>query len=1193
MNKPLNRGLSLLTLFITLLAACSIALGPEEEPGTEPSAYTVTFKTNDGTETNHAVKTVTPPATTIAPADFPADPARTGYSFTGWNTKADGSGSIFAAPTTVTEDVTVYAQWTAGAPPGSYAVTFKKNDGTETNHAVKTVIPPATTIASADFPGDPTRTGYSFTGWNTKTDGSGSVFAASATVTGDVTVYAQWSGKTYTVTFKKNDGTGNDHASKTVTVPATTIASGDFPANPARTGYTFTGWNLNADGSGTAFTASATVNGDITAYAQWLELQPGSYAVTFKRNDGTETNHGVRTVTPPATTIAPADFPGDPARTGYAFTGWNTKADGTGSSFTVSAAVRGDVTVYAGWTVIQYTVTFNGAGGTPASQTKRVNSGASIGSSAMPATPARSGYVFDGWHTAQDGTGSAFTASTPVTGDVTVYAGWTVIQYTVTFNGADGSPASQTKRVNSGASIGADMPAEPARNGYAFGGWHTGQNGTGSAFTASTPVTGDMTVHAKWTGKTYTVTFKANGGTPSSDIVRTVTFPATSIASNFPANPSRTGYDFTGWNTRTDGAGSGFAASTPVTGDVTIYAQWLARHTVTFDADGGSPAAQTKTVTSGASLGADMLAEPDKTGYGFDGWYTAQNEGGEEFTGSTAVTGDITVYAKWLVRHTVTFDADGGTPAEQTLGVNNDASAGATMPAEPEKAGHGFVGWYTGLNGSGEEFTSSTAVTGDITVYAKWLVRHTVTFDADGGDPSQQTLGVNSGASAGATMPAEPEKAGHGFVGWYTGLNGSGTEFTSSTTVTGDITVYAKWLVRHTVTFDADGGTPAEQTLGVNNGASAGANMPVPGRNGYDFGGWHTGQNGGGTEFTGSTAVTGDIRVYAKWTPKTYTVTFKANGGSPGQDIARAITVPVTNIDSGDFPADPTRTGYDFSGWNTQANGSGSAFTTSTTVSGDVTVYAQWTGKTWTVTFKANGGSPSQDIAKTVTFPATNIAPVDFPATPSRTGYDFVGWNTAQDGSGSAFTASTTVTGNTTVYATWTGKTWTVTFKANGGTPSQDITRTVTVPANIVAAGNFPADPSRTGYLFAGWNTQANGSGSAFTASTPVTDDTTVYAKWTTPGTATITLDPDAGSGAFSQADFALSKSGGTRSRTVSITGSGYADPRWFVDGELKGTEDSIAINAADYGAGGHTLALIINKGGVSWSRELKFTVNP
>jgi uncharacterized repeat protein (TIGR02543 family) len=147
------------------------------------------------------------------------------------------------------------------------------------------------------------------------------------------------------------------------------------------------------------------------------------------------------------------------------------------------------------------------------------------------------------------------------------------------------------------------------------------------------------------------------------------------------------------------------------------------------------------------------------------------------------------------------------------------------------------------------------------------------------------------------------------------------------------------------------------------------------------------------------------------------------------------------------------------------------------------------------------------------------------------------------------------------------------------------------VPATTIGAANFPADPIRTGHIFGGWYTGADGTGSVFTASTTVTGDITVYAWWTTGGL--IILNPDTGDGVFTQTDFTLSKSGAgyPTSSIISITGSDYANPRWFVDGDLKGTETNIIINATDYAAGGHTLSLIISKSGIHWSKEISFTV--
>jgi hypothetical protein len=113
----------------------------------------------------------------------------------------------------------------------------------------------------------------------------------------------------------------------------------------------------------------------------------------------------------------------------------------------------------------------------------------------------------------------------------------------------------------------------------------------------------------------------------------------------------------------------------------------------------------------------------------------------------------------------------------------------------------------------------------------------------------------------------------------------------------------------------------------------------------------------------------------------------------------------------------------------------------------------------------------------------------------------------------------------------------------------------------------------------------------AFGETTAVSGDMTVYAQWAYKQFA-ITVNLDAGDGAFNQAEFTLYKSGGTGSKLVSITGSGYAGPRWEVDGDFKGTGTSITINAGEYGVGKHILTLFVRKNGVTWSKEIVFIIS-
>jgi hypothetical protein len=146
------------------------------------------------------------------------------------------------------------------------------------------------------------------------------------------------------------------------------------------------------------------------------------------------------------------------------------------------------------------------------------------------------------------------------------------------------------------------------------------------------------------------------------------------------------------------------------------------------------------------------------------------------------------------------------------------------------------------------------------------------------------------------------------------------------------------------------------------------------------------------------------------------------------------------------------------------------------------------------------------------------------------------------------------------------------------------------VTAGTAIGADFPGEPSWNGYLFGEWNTKADGSGDPFTASATVNGSITVYAQWSGAAGIKLSSPEDGGDGAFGDGDFILSK-GGAESKTITINGGGYTNPRWYVDGSLKGTADSIIINAADYYKGKHSLSLIITKDGITWSKDITFTV--
>jgi len=262
---------------------------------------------------------------------------------------------------------------------------------------------------------------------------------------------------------------------------------------------------------------------------------------------------------------------------------------------------------------------------------------------------------------------------------------------------------------------------------------------SGNTYTAPA-LTGNaaLSVSFKFLGggtPTYTVTFDANGH-------GTAPAPQTVLSGNTatePTAPTAAGWIFGGWY-KEAACTNAFDFSTPITADITLYAKWTEEgttptpttYTVTFDANGHGTAPTTQTVEEGKT--ATKPADPTETGWVFGGWYR-EAACTNAFDFSTPITGDITLYAKWTVAtYTVTFDANGhGTaPAAQTV----EHGKTATKPANPTAGGWTFKGWYTEAACT-NAFDFSTAITGNITLYAKWTQN-------SGGTPGSPQTGDNS-----------------------------------------------------------------------------------------------------------------------------------------------------------------------------------------------------------------------------------------------------------------------------------------------------------------------------------------------------------------------------------------------------------------------------------------------------------------
>jgi len=598
--------------------------------------------------------------------------------------------------------------------------------------------------------------------------------------------------------------------------------------------------------------------------------------------------------------------------------------------------------------------------------------------------------------------------------------------------------------------------------------------------------------------------------------------------------PEKKYFNFCGWYTERNGAGTYISAESivTITTDHTIYAYWIPKlptvgavyidsrddahkvidcdqmaqqgisyYDITYDFLNSYKPGYTFNrakltnleLTSNENLRLDEIEDPLELPYRFR--YTT-------FNYDTPRSSDVYVIdCTWTANsYTVTFDAQGGACSTPSKAVTFDAAYGE-LPT-PTRTGYTFGGWYTGTGGSGANITTSTVdkTPSNHTLFAKWTAStYTVFFDSQGGSAaSNQTVTFNSPYGA---LPT-PMRTGYIFGGWYTGTGGSGANITSSTTVTtmANQTLYAKWTANtYTVSFDSQGGSVASnQTVTFNSLYGA---LPMPTRTGYTFGGWYTGTGGSGANITSASAVTtpANHTLYAKWTANIYTVSFDSQGGSAASN--QTVTY---NSQYGTLPT-PARTGYTFGGWYTGTGGSGANITTSTVdkTPSNHTLFAKWTASTYTVSFDSQEGSAVSNQIATFDSQYGTLP------TPMRTGYTFDGWYTELGGTGLQIEDATIVssTADHTLYAAWTANTYTVSFDSQGGAPASDITVT------FDSAYGALSEITRIGYTFAGWYTEAGGEGIRIDAGTTVSTaaDHTLYAVWTA-NTYTMAFDSQGGS---------------------------------------------------------------------------------
>lgn len=441
--------------------------------------------------------------------------SKTGYHASAWSA-SDGSRSGVTIVYGCRSNLTMTPDWEAN----QYTVTFDGNGATAGSMARMTMV--------YDQPKNLSAFAYQKTGstpnsscWKATISGEEKKYSDGQSVKnltsidgGNVILYANWDDIRYFIAFDGNGATSGSMATMggkegiKYTAPIA-LTGNQF----ARTGYTFKGWNTAQNGSGNSYPDGATVsqmtttNGaTVTLYAQWAVT---SYNISYDYNGATTTPSNSATYR----TDSAAFTLNNPARTGYDFSGWTGSNGATPqTSVTIATGTTGDLSFKANWTPKVYKITLNNQSATSAGTAaiyEKYATGwytASNCTSTIPqiTVPTRTGYSFGGYYTQTNGGGTRYikadgtvsAGNNAFTADTTLYAKWTLKEYTVTFNANGGSCTESSRNVKYGAAYGT-LPT-PTQNGCGFDGWYTSKTG-GTKVTASTKM-GDanVTLYAHW-----------------------------------------------------------------------------------------------------------------------------------------------------------------------------------------------------------------------------------------------------------------------------------------------------------------------------------------------------------------------------------------------------------------------------------------------------------------------------------------------------------------------------------------------------------------------------------------------------------------------------------------------------------------------------------------------------------------------
>ena len=454
----------------------------------------------------------------------------------------------------------------------------------------------------------------------------------------------------------------------------------------------------------------------------------------------------------------------------------------------------------------------------------------------------------------------------------------------------------------------------------------------------------------------------------------------------------------------------------------------------------------------------------------------------------------------------ITFNSNINTSTTSTQSVTSGVSTPLTGNSFSAN-GYVFSSWNTAADGSGTSFAdrSNITITTNTTLYAQWVagVNHTITFAVNNGSGSMatQTAGIPTNLNANTLT-----RSNYSFAGWNTVANGTGYSYSDQGLFpfSTDTTLYAQWtaiVTNYTVTFfgnGADAGATPSQTAG----SSQALTLNGFTRTGYSFLGWDTNYASGSASYLDGQAYafTGDLSLYAIWvTQASRTITFDPNLGSGTMASQTATSNTVLNANT--F----TRSGYTFRNWNTQANGLGASYLNNYTYSfaASKTLYAIWS-QNYTISYDSNtANAGSVPISQGYYASGPTVTIQSNSGSLSKVGNILTGWNSVANGTGTSYAlgqVNSTFSTNTTLFAQWSAATYTILYSGNTNTSgSVPSSQSYIYGGSALTLSNNPSPLAKTNYLFSGWNTAPDGSGTTYASgatNTTFIQDTVLFARW-------------------------------------------------------------------------------------------------